>query len=617
MGGVVAGGVLHRLGEGGQAGAQGELALVGEPRDVGIPQRGLVAAPLGQHRADPGMGVLDVIDRVLVALGLGEIQVEVQVLVGFAQHVEEAAGIVAHFFAQLAQGDELAGARTHGGLLALAVEHGKLHQRHLEPGFVQAEGLDRPLHARDVAVVVGAPDVDHAREAALVLVEVVGDVRGEIGVEAVLPLHDPVLLVAELGGTEPLGAVLQVDVAVLLQESDGLLHQPRVEERLLREPGIEVHAELGEIVAAVAELLGQRVVVDVGIVVPEQRLGLGDQRVEMALRVLLGAGRALEHLGGGAHVAGAVRRLDGRRHVAHIVALVGVLRERDGDAVQLEIAQPGGQRQDVHLPAGVIDVILPRHPETGEVQQVGEARPVGGAAPVAHVQRPGRVGGDELHLQLAACAQRAAAEPRAGLQHGRHHLQLRRRGEEQVDEAGPRHLGLGQQRGFGQLGDQALGHVAGIELQRLGQLQGQVGGEVPVGGLLRPVQGDRRHRLVGGDDRQRPLQQLGELGLDVYSHGRGIRERANYTALGGRVSSFGPSKGAGAISSWCNIRWESTWRRPSAKAGRCLSFWTTPSSPGGSRFPLWRNTGCHSGAAQRNPESSVFARSLAIRHELV
>jgi hypothetical protein len=88
-------------------------------------------------------------------------------------------------------------------------------------------------------VVVGAPDVDDAVEAALVLVEVVGDVGGEVGEEAVLALHDAVLLVAEGRRAEPLGAVLQVDVPGRLELGHRALDQAGVEQALLREPLVE------------------------------------------------------------------------------------------------------------------------------------------------------------------------------------------------------------------------------------------------------------------------------------------------------------------------------------------------------------------------------------------
>jgi hypothetical protein len=47
--------------------------------------------------------------------------------------------------------------------------------------------------------MVGSPDVDDALEAAFVLVEVVGDVRREVGVKTVVALHDAILLVAKSG----------------------------------------------------------------------------------------------------------------------------------------------------------------------------------------------------------------------------------------------------------------------------------------------------------------------------------------------------------------------------------------------------------------------------------
>src|SRR5690606_12171237 len=85
--------------------------------------------------------------------------------------------------------------------------------------------------------------------------EVVGDVGGEVGVEAIFALHDAVLLVAEGGRAEPPGAVLQVDVALLLELGHRALDQAGVEQALLREPLVETHAELAEVVTAIAELL--------------------------------------------------------------------------------------------------------------------------------------------------------------------------------------------------------------------------------------------------------------------------------------------------------------------------------------------------------------------------
>lgn len=41
------------------------------------------------------MGVLDVVDRVFIALAGGQVEVEVEMLVRLAQHVEKTAGVVA------------------------------------------------------------------------------------------------------------------------------------------------------------------------------------------------------------------------------------------------------------------------------------------------------------------------------------------------------------------------------------------------------------------------------------------------------------------------------------------------------------------------------------------
>jgi len=146
--------------------------------------------------------------------------------------------------------------------------------------------------------------------------------------------------------------------------------------------------------------------VHVGPVAAEQFLGAGDQRVEMQLSLLLGlvvgavgfrqAGRVGEHGGGRTNVLGAMRHRHLPRHVAHVGALVGVGREGHAQftlsAVLFEVTQPGRQTEDIHLTAGVIDVILARHIPAGECQQAGQRGAVGGAAAMTNVQRAGRIG---------------------------------------------------------------------------------------------------------------------------------------------------------------------------------------------------------------------------------
>jgi hypothetical protein len=85
-------------------------------------------------------------------------------------------------------------------------------------------------------VVIGAPDVDDALEAALELVHVIGDVGGEVGGLAVLADHDAVLLVAEGGGAEPERAGLLVEVAGLAQALDGAVDGAALGQRALRVP---------------------------------------------------------------------------------------------------------------------------------------------------------------------------------------------------------------------------------------------------------------------------------------------------------------------------------------------------------------------------------------------
>ena len=70
----------------------------------------------------------------------GEVEVKVEVLLGFAHDVKEARGVRADLRAQVAQGDELAGAGGHLHFGAVFVEHGELYQGDVEFFGRKAEG---------------------------------------------------------------------------------------------------------------------------------------------------------------------------------------------------------------------------------------------------------------------------------------------------------------------------------------------------------------------------------------------------------------------------------------------------------------------------------------------
>ena len=101
------------------------------------------------------------------------------------------------------------------------------------------ERLHPDLQPGDVAVVVGAPDVDEQLVAAGELVPVVGDVREQVGGLAVGLHDDAVLVVAEVGGAQPHGAVLLEDDAVLAQVGQRGVDRAGVVEALLAEPRVE------------------------------------------------------------------------------------------------------------------------------------------------------------------------------------------------------------------------------------------------------------------------------------------------------------------------------------------------------------------------------------------
>ncbi len=100
-----------------------------------------------------------------------------------------------------------------------------------------------------MAVVVGAPDVDHPVEAALSeLVVVVGDVGGKVGGHPVGAHQHVVFFGAVLGGFIPDGAFFFVGETALFHQVDDLLYAAVLVQDALFEPHVVVDAVFGQIV---------------------------------------------------------------------------------------------------------------------------------------------------------------------------------------------------------------------------------------------------------------------------------------------------------------------------------------------------------------------------------
>ena len=197
---------------------------------------------------------LDVEDRVLLGLTLGEIYVEDELRVA-ATHQEKVAGRVhSRLLEQVAERDEVTGALREPHFLTAAHHAHQLQQVGVKEIGGIAQRLHRGAHAGDIAVMIGAPHVDGGAEAALVLVAMIRDVGEKVRVRAVALHQHAILVVPELGSAQPARAVLLVQHAAALELGEGLVDEPLLVQRGLIEEHREAHAELAQVFVLFAAL---------------------------------------------------------------------------------------------------------------------------------------------------------------------------------------------------------------------------------------------------------------------------------------------------------------------------------------------------------------------------
>ena len=317
--------------------------------------RGRVAEDPG----DAGMGVLDVEDGVLRRLLRREVDVDLDRLVVPPRDEIPASRIDADLVDEVVEKDDVAAPFRHLRRLAALRQVHELVDQHLQRVARVAEHLGERLQPADVAVMVGAEDVDEPVEALRILPAHVGRIGGEIRRRAVGTDEDAVLLVAVCRRAGPQRRLLLV----------------RVEERdRLRDLGLDDALAL------------EGVELD-----PEPLERCFDQAQHPRHRVTLVP-----------------------RERGDVVAVVAVLGRLLATADGLD-----RRAKAVHLPAGVVVVVLALDRVPGEREQPGDAVAVGAVPGRRDRHRARRVGGHHLDLHPLGGRGRAAAEVSAVLEHVR------------------------------------------------------------------------------------------------------------------------------------------------------------------------------------------------------
>ena len=150
--------------------------------------------------SDAGVGVLDVVDRVLGRVLRDLVQVQSQRRVRRRPRERVPGGIHADRLDQLVERDQIAGALAQTDRLTVANQIHQLPDQHLDMRvrIVAGAGRQRPEPV-DVAVMIRAEQVEALVETALTLVDVVRRVGGEIGGLAIALDQHTILVVAEVG----------------------------------------------------------------------------------------------------------------------------------------------------------------------------------------------------------------------------------------------------------------------------------------------------------------------------------------------------------------------------------------------------------------------------------
>ena len=177
-----------------------------------------------------------------------------------------------------------------------------------------------------------------------------------------------------------------------------------------------------------------------------------------------------------------------------VVARIKPVGNCDLFAQRLAVAQECRARQNVHLAAGIVDVILARDVIAREGKKVRERVAEHGAATMPDVHRSGRIRRHVLDVELAAVAPRACTILHTALQDGAHQIVPDAGLERDVQKPRPRDLDLGDIGIAFELLLERFGNIARFHFRGLRQHQRRVDGDIAVGRIARRLGFELRQR---------------------------------------------------------------------------------------------------------------------------
>ena len=323
---------------------------------------------LVEQAVDAGVGILDVVYRVIAGLFLRQVDIEIHLGIQSSSAEEIPCRIGADFFHQFPKAHGLTGTFGHLDRLSITKQGDHLEQHDFKVIRVVAQEFHGGLQTDDIAVVVSAPDINQFVVPTVDFISYIGNIGAEIGRNAIGTNDHPVFVVPVLGGPEPEGAVFFVHVIFVFQNFQCCIDLFRIEGPF-REPVVKVHVEFVKVFLQVFQLFMEAQFF-------ENSQSFFFVHVQVFLAVFF------QNVFGG---------------VDDILSMVAIFRYIAVNAVELQVAGIDGFGQVVNLAAGIVDVVFRQHVIASGAEQVHHSGTIGSPTGMADVKQTGRIGGNVFH----------------------------------------------------------------------------------------------------------------------------------------------------------------------------------------------------------------------------